>query len=491
MSRPSVGQLIDLSAQLERDAELVPDRLRRRDRELGRALGDHRDPHGRVAAWLDRVRSGGDETPGETVDRVQRALAVWLAVLGALLGSGLAATLYWYDGSHPVNVIRILAVFVALQAALLVATALLCLPTRWQRFVPGLGLLQDALSLASPGRWQGGLGRWLPGGQRAAVERWRGLVRRHRALYGDVERWWLLAGSQGFGVAFHAGAIATALFLVAFTDLAFGWSTTLQIDGEALLAATRQLSFPWSAVASDAVPQRALVESTQYFRASGEHDPSGSAPWWPFLLACMLVYGLFPRVLFLGFAHWRLGRAVAEAFERIPGLAALHDRLDHALIETAGPGESAAELPAADATSATALEPGLACRALLWSGLPLDAEAASQGLGLSFVGHARAGEGSLDDDARVLDAIREAGGDEPVLVLVKAWEPPVLEFLDFLQDLRAVLAEARPVVVVPLSVGEDGAPGPPSERDAAQWLRALDRLGDPFTRVHLAASLVP
>ena len=81
-------------------------------------------------------------------------------------------------------------------------------------------------------------------------------------------------------------------------------------------------------------------------------------------------------------------------------------------------------------------------------------------------------------------ALTDAGGDDPVLVIAKAWEPPVLELLDFLGELRQALGEARPILVVPLALGAGDRPAAPDASDALQWQRASDRLGDPRTSVH-------
>ena len=96
---------------------------------LGRALaGQVADPERRVAAWLDALRPAGAESPGERAERVQRLLVSLLAVGGVLLGAATAAALFRYDGTHPVNVVWVLAVFVGAQLALVAATALLALP---------------------------------------------------------------------------------------------------------------------------------------------------------------------------------------------------------------------------------------------------------------------------------------------------------------------------------------------------------------------------
>ena len=420
-----------------------------------------------------------------------RVVGVALFAVGALVGAGVAGALFFYDGTHPVNVVRLLGVFVALQALLVAATLVLCLPATVQRAVPGVAVLQDALSVLSPGRWGGGLRRFLPAPQQEAATRFAALARRHRRLYGDVERWGWLSQSQVFGVAFHAGAIAMALSLVAFTDLAFAWSTTLRLDAAEWLRLTQALATPWASVLPEAVPSQALVDATQYFRASEGHDPGESAPWWPFLLACMATYGLLPRVVLLAATRLRLRAAVRRAFARLPGIAALRDRLDNALVETAADDdELGARLPEAVPDGAgAALADGLRCHAIVWASLPVgDAAAVASQLGVELVSLENAGDESLDADGAVIQRLGQAGPD-PVLVLVKAWEPPVLEFLDFLGDLRRGIGGDRGVVVVPLAVGAEGRFEAPSSRDASQWQRGVRRLGDPFTQLHVPARL--
>ena len=112
---------------------------------------------------------------------------------------------------------------------------------------------------------------------------------------------------------------------------------------------------------------------------------------------------------------------------------------------------------------------------------------ASRALGLEVRSFGSAGEGALENDARAMAALTGAVDDAPVLVVTKAWEPPVLELLDFIGELRAAVGEERAIVIAPLMAGADGNVAPPSEPDASQWRRAVDRLGDPWTSVYLPA----
>ena len=157
------------------------------------------------------------------------------------------------------------------------------------------------------------------------------------------------------------------------------------------------------------------------------------------------------------------------------------------LVETGALNDEPASRPrAVDGRAGTAsLAPGAACRALVWSGFPIaDAAAASSALGVEVASLHFAGAGRLEQDAAAVRALADAGGDEPILVIAKAWEPLVLELLDFLVELRAAVGDGRAILVVPLALDGEARPAPPAASDAQQWRQAADRLGDPGTSVH-------
>ena len=73
-----------------------------------------------------------------------------------------------------------------------------------------------------------------------------------------------------------------------------------------------------------------------------------------------------------------------------------------------------------------------------------------------------------------------AGANPGLMILVKAWEPPMKDFLDFLRELRAALPSDRLIHVLPLgrsAAGEVTAAEAP-HRDL--WQNVLARLGDPW-----------
>jgi hypothetical protein len=64
-------------------------------------------------------------------------------------------------------------------------------------------------------------------------------------------------------------------------------------------------------------------------------------------------------------------------------------------------------------------------------------------------------------------------------VLTPAWEPPLLEFDDFIAGLRRAIGPARSILVVP--VGESLRDATRTEAD--NWSLAVGRIGDPHTYV--------
>ena len=487
MPRVDLARVVDLAAALEADAGADAEALRRRDRSLGRELASRADDAtARVVAWLDRQQQAGSRSPGAHARAAQRALRTLLAGAGLAAGASTSLALFAYDGVHPINVIHVLAVFAALPILLLAGTAVLMLPESWRRRVPGLAAVQDVLRLASPGRWLPALRRVLRPAEREAFDRAIGLARRHQRLYGDAQKWALLVASQLFAVSFYAAALGTAALLVVASDLAFGWSTSFDewIHAKSLHAAAELLASPWSRWLPAAVPSAELIEQTQYFRGAGGFAGNAprSAAWWRFLLACLVCYGLAPRAALLAFAGWRQRVALKRAFAALPGAAELRDRLDSRWIATADGGAGPAPRAVPERAHRAPAPRPARVRAVRWSGLALaDAEVGarvSRALGSEVTGVIDGGAGSGRSDRALLADLAAAGA--PPALLVKAWEPPLAELLDWLAELRDALGTGVPILVLPVAEGAPAALADPDASDARIWARSLAGTGDPW-----------
>jgi hypothetical protein len=219
----------------------------------------------------------------------------------------------------------------------------------------------------------------------------------------------MLFWSQTAAVAFNAAAIGIGVALVTFTDLAFGWSTTLQADPHVIARWVDALSLPWRAWAPAAVPDLSLIERSQFFRLDGARvlglDASRTLTgWWAFTILAIVTYGLLPRLALWALCVVRLRAATRALLLEDPRVAALLDRMATPAIETAAPepedARSAAALPHASHPDALVG----AARGVIWSGSIVAAAAdpharRTLGIALSDIVEAGGGRTLAEDQA--------------------------------------------------------------------------------------------
>jgi hypothetical protein len=479
-ARPRIADWLDLHAQLRRDESVAYDVAHRRDRPIGaldRVGAAH--PAAKLVAWLQAMRAldreaGREPLPGRAVADALRLAISGLVVAGLVFGVMAAFGAFAFQPLGRINVVALLAVLVGLQWILLMLSILGALPKGLRRWVPLLGAEPEGGGPLQPARWAL---RFVPAAQRAVLEEAFGRGRAWEKHSAALRRWLLVSAAQASAVAFNVGAIATALLLVVFTDLSFGWSTTLEVEPGTIGAVTDRLAWPWAAFWPEAVPSRELVEATRYFRIAAappsDLSPAAYGAWWPFVVMVMAVYGLGPRLVFAMVARSRLRRAVDRAMVDLPGSRRVLERLAAPLVETAARsiGEAGAASPHASDVAAGRLPREAVL--LEWA----DAVAAApEGAGFSAVEHfAAGGRRPANEDERAVEAAARSAIDHdlPVVVGVRGFEPPLLELLDLLGVLRSALGEGREIFVAPFGPGVSGH---------VAWRRKLGALGDPWLR---------
>jgi hypothetical protein len=473
-STPLFEDAIDVPLWLEADRHTPYAERVRRDRDIGRRISQ-RDRVQRVRSWWLYAAPDTGSGPGARLERLRTLVTVGMAAVGGVTGVAVALAAFAYDGSQPVNVVRLLALLVGVQLVLLALTLVL-LPGR----VPGLRRIQDLVAALNPGAWAAGVFRKLAHTSPDVTR----LFDRHaaHAAYRRFAKWQLLYWAQTAAVAFNVAALVAAVMLVTFSDLAFGWSTTLDANPELVTRVVQTIAWPWHALAPGAVPSAALIEQSQFFRL----DVSSVAPpsprvlgaWWPFIVAALMTYGLAPRLVLLAFTAARLRAATVALLLEDSHVTALVDRMATPEIETAAPEHD--DAPAVEVGVAAPAPPRItgSAHALIWEGsLGLDAarQYARERLGLDVVGIAEAGGGSaLTSDRAVLERLA-ADVAQTLVVFTPAWEPPLLELLDFLAELRRRVGASASIVVTPVPDGERAV----TEVERATWSRAIARLADP------------
>src|SRR5688572_18110032 len=261
MPRPATTlfeDAIDIPLWLEAD-RLTPHAERsRRDRDIGLKLAS-RDRLQRVRGWWRALAPDDEDSAGARLDRIRPAVAGVMALLGAALGTSVALAAFHYDGSQPVNVVRLIALLVVVPTVFLVVSLLL-LPGR----VALLRGLQDLIAPLNPGALALAVFRRLAreSPQLARTFDWRA----GRSSTARFAKWQLMRWSQVAAVAFNIAAVATAALLVTFTDLAFRWSTTLDADPQFVTRIVHAIAWPWQAFVPSAVPSADLIAESQFFR---------------------------------------------------------------------------------------------------------------------------------------------------------------------------------------------------------------------------------
>ena len=497
--RVTPADLVSLATRLQEDEQRPRAKLLKRDAELARSLAQDdrgRDrPEALLLWWLHATEPEGSAQASNSVRSALGFAGVGVVLLGLLMGWVLALGVFRYDGEQPVNVVWVLGIFVFLQGLTLALALAAAMPRPLQRLSAMLGLgsaslaLQDSLKLVSPGRLALVLARLMPQEMREALQTAVGASGAHQRLFSRVQLWSFIRWSQMFALSLNTAAALTFIFLVFFTDLAFGWGTTLAIDARGFHQMTTRVSVPWAWLET-AVPSAALVENSRYFRGT-EFIPEARGAWWPFILMSMLLYGCLPRLVFTLIAHRALARACQEALVQMPGVSALLRRLQTPVGPGLSPGE---DVDAMDSPAWSLEQVGQEPVVVNWAGAVVSQAAAALALGrgVEHLYHA-GGALSVEDETKMLRSIGEVFSSQPpasssappsgVVVLIKLWEPPVIEATEFLRSLRNSVGDGVPVLVWPII--EDHAEQIVS-RDPVlreQWLGRVKAMGDPWIQV--------
>jgi hypothetical protein len=484
MSHSSLlADLIDLESALRADSAAPLEDRKPRDRDIGKALQRYRNhPVRQLRGWMARVEIPEWRRNGHEGAQLYHVLCLILAVLGLAVGWGLARAVLYYTGEAPINIVHALGLLVLPQIVLLLLWTVSVLPWR----IPLFASLQSALRFLNPGR----LGRRLAGlfPQHA---------RRNLEVVWDTEnavalapaaRWLFSFWSQLFSVWFNVGLLLAVAYLISFSDLAFAWSTTLKLNSASFHEMLGTLAWPWHTVYPDGVPSRELVEVSRYYRLDWGALSRDAAPadiavrlggWWPFLIAAIVCYGLLPRLLTLAISWYRFRHHLGEALPRLPGAPELLARMNFPLITTFAPGPAPAfEMPEGGVQSGDGLGAATTrCTVVEWAGsIDNDQSVAKRlrALGIEPVTFLEAGGSrSTKQDAATVESLCK-GSDAAVAIVAKSWEPPLLEFLDFVQSVRERCGRGQPIIVL-LCAGSDAV----SDSDRETWQLTLRRLKDP------------
>ncbi len=477
-----LADLIDLEVQIAADETEDREILRGRDRAIFQSLApapSTTDPL--LTAWLDALRRQ-TQTPnvGHRFVSGLRSARVYLTLFALVFGWATASGLLYFGSDRaPVNVGWFLVAIVGLQLLLLLVTLLgLPLARRYPRG-PFINELRALINW-----FVGRFDKWTESSE--SKERWMVLKSRLRmraSLYSTVEKWLLLGITQTFGVAFNIGVLLGCLRLIAFTDIPFSWSTTLQgVDAAAVHQVTHVLSLPFAWFLPDAAPSLQLIEHTQYSRLLGRYvvqlnDAREVGGWWPFLVACVVTYGFLPRAILLAVSASQTRRALGNLPLSTVAVDRVVRRMRTATVRTAPEALAPqAAPPARDVESSNQIEVASSADVVLWRGVSMAQEAVSVALKHNF-------------DVTVRQSTEATGAEAlpeliaPFILLADAWEPPDKGVRRYLAKLRQAIGPQSRLTVALVGEPKNAKPTKPREEDFQIWEDRLTLLEDPYLAV--------
>ena len=485
----------------DHDADLIE--LRQRDRKIGQQLNAANTRRGELfVAWLKQVRKNEHPSPGELFDTGYRWLGRLLFFVGLIIGSGSAASVLSYNGAKPVNIVNFLAVLIGLQLLTILFFLLNSLPASLRRCIPGSGEFYNFIRELSYlfSRLMGKLFNHLP--SKHLNRLWQDLqrIKVKQKLYGSVEKWLVIRLTQRFGLAFNIGALATCLYLITFSDLAFAWNTTLEINNKTFHTITRTIATPWRTIVPQGVPSLDLVEQSRYFQLDDQYFDTQAdteipkaivvGRWWLFLILSLISYGFIPRIIIYTFSIIKLKTALMKLPLKSAEFESLFDRLTRPLLQTrpierdySAPGDQFDTNFKDDFQTSSSI-----CIAIQWGDIAIDNAQVFELIRNRFAWSVNqlvsaGGFDYIKSNVTALEMIEQQNDSLPILILVESWESPSAAILNFIKQLRTKLDASDHIIIGLVNTASRPVWQPPDKIERQVWKNGIAKLADPYLRV--------
>ena len=409
--------------------------------------------------WVEEHRHRLSHPPlSQTIDSVLSTATLILLILAFFLGIFSGVGLLRYSGSEPVNLLYFLGAVFVLPLVTMTMTLLAML--RANR-------AESMLVHLSPAYWMERILLLLPVRNR---ERFNSIQ-----INPLITNWLVIRRSQELALSFSLGLFLALLGIVASRDIAFSWSTTLQVTPEAFHHFLSMIALPWKEVLPQAVPSAELIEQSHYFRLGGRLNSEMIdhaallGEWWKFLAMTTLFYALFLRFLLFLLTSAGLKRAFGRAILSIQGARDLLREMEEPLITTEAPVLE----PYFDAGSYETV-PANISKAESYDtviGWALDRQTLAILNKLENIStkslYSAGGLNSLEEDQELA---KKAHGD--ILFYVKAWESLGGELVDFL----ITLSQGKDRLIVVSPSGTPSQEYQAKDEDFKKWERDIGKL---------------
>ena len=382
-----------------------------------------------------------------TISSISLILIIVIFFIGLATGYGLIS----YSGKNPINVLHFLSIGVLIPSVTLVLTFWAMIKNRKTH--------NDFLIHISPSFWLDKI-----------LEKFSVFKIKFK-LKPLIWNWLIINRAQYLTISFLFGIAVALIFNVVSRDLAFGWSTTLDIGAKSFYDFLQVVSTPWSGFFHSGVPSMDLVQKSQYYRLGGELSKEYVSHaklfggWWQFLVFAILFWGILPRVFMLFFTNYFLSKTIDGSYLDILDSKLLLKNMNEPLVTTFS-SEDGGEFNSAEYYKNTKNDILVKNSSVIGWGFDeseLDVVLDSQDLDPSHI-YLAGGNKTLKEDENIIHSIQ----DNPTLI-VKSWEPPTVDFIDFIDELRV---KVNSINILPIGTSKNLYK--PNKKDVNIWSRKLD-----------------
>nr|WP_281423974.1 DUF2868 domain-containing protein [Oceanobacter mangrovi] len=289
---------------------------------------------------------------------------------------------------------------------------------------------------------------------------------------------------QVMGIGFNLGALLCVLVLLAVTDRAFGWQSSLTTSAETVHGLVSTLALPWSWLWGEGTgwPSLQQILNTQIRLGQGGQDFAAAdfRVWWPFMLLCVLVYGLLPRLLVWAITWLREGRLLdALTFD------GYHDQALWRRMHSVA--FSSQSLPSDHQGEAATVQTPLQQISASESHLFVLADTLKRYPTAGLQAWLSQSTGAVSE-VQPIERLADLASNHSCWLILEGWQPPIEETLQQLKQLADGLIRQQAdlhllLLGKPLPPGSDSdgntseRPGKPlSARQAEVWRKKLDLL---------------
>ena len=419
-----------------------------------------KDPKKMLLAWADTNHFRIDsQTQSKSVLDKLSTLGNFLGLISLILGFLAGIGLLNYSGDAPVNVIYYLL---------------------FAMIIPVFSMLISMISLLSSGGVSGFLSLFFPLHWLEKIVEFFSFKDKidsvNNLFSSELKKWMFVSRIQRFSLLFSIGLLVSLLVMVVSKDIAFSWSTTLQVMPVEFFKLLACIGFPWGHFLPSAIPSVELIEISHYYRLGGELDTQmiqnadKLGAWWKYLAMVTLFYAVFLRFLLWLATRYGYQEQLEKDFLELDGTQKLLREFKTPFVSTEAPqAEKHLEIVEENSTQVTHTVADVYAHIIGWNFskdeilLLNDSKNINASL-VSTVG----GNNSFKEDQKVAEM-----AVENVLLYVKSWEPPTMDFIDFLEELlfNKNVDEVR---VYPL--GTVGQNYESDEREVNIWKRKIQGL---------------